>query len=113
MEDSAYIRDLPPWMLEDRKYGMGNKTKDGKEYWLCKEHRSGKGNWVIHKPEDHMKWNGNSSIREGSTNPPNKGDNNMNPNPTKDLKEGLVAIKYQMNFQEFPYKFNINAQGND
>ena len=26
----AYIRDLPPWMLEDPKGGVGNKTKDGK-----------------------------------------------------------------------------------
>ena len=28
--DTDYIRDLPPWMLEDPKGGMGNKTKDGK-----------------------------------------------------------------------------------
>ena len=31
--EPAYIRYIPLWMLEDQKRGLGNKTKDGKEYW--------------------------------------------------------------------------------
>ena len=31
--EPAYIRYIPLWMLEDQKMGLGNKTKDGKEYW--------------------------------------------------------------------------------
>ena len=29
--ESDYIRDLPPWILEEPEYGVGNKTKDRKE----------------------------------------------------------------------------------
>ena len=32
----AYIRDLPPWILEEKKWGVRNKTNDGREYWWCK-----------------------------------------------------------------------------
>ena len=31
--EPAYNRYIPLWMLEDQKRGLGNKTKDGKEYW--------------------------------------------------------------------------------
>ena len=34
-------------------------------------------------------------------------------NLAKELKDGLLAIKYQSDFQAFLYQFNINAQGND
>ena len=34
--DPAYIRYLPPWILEDPKVGVVNKTRDGKEYWWFK-----------------------------------------------------------------------------
>ena len=30
--DQSYIWDLPPWILEEKKGGVGNKTKYGKEY---------------------------------------------------------------------------------
>ena len=32
----AYIRDLPPWVLEDPNGGLVNKNNYGKEYWCCK-----------------------------------------------------------------------------
>ena len=109
----AYIRDLPPWMPEDPKGGVGNKTKDGKLYWWCKEHRAGKGRWVHHKPEDHGKRTSTSSSRRGTTKSPSKGDRNKNMTLTKDLKAGLMAIKDQSDVQSFLSQFNINARGNE
>ena len=35
--DTSYTRDLPPWVPEYPKGGVGNKNKDRKEYWWCKE----------------------------------------------------------------------------
>ena len=66
--EPAYIRDLPPWMMEDPKGGGGNKTKHRKEYWWCNEHRAGKGQWVFHKPEHHGNWTSTSSNSGGCTN---------------------------------------------
>ena len=33
--ETAYIRDLPPYIPEDPKWGV-KKNKDAKEYWWCK-----------------------------------------------------------------------------
>ena len=51
--EPAYIGYLPPWMLEEPNRGVGNKTKYGKKYLLCKEHRAVKGRWVLHKKKNH------------------------------------------------------------
>ena len=68
--EPAYIRDLPPCMLEHTKVGVGKKTKYGKEYWWRKEHCACKGRWVLHKIEDHRKRTSILSISGGSTKPP-------------------------------------------
>ena len=47
--EPAYTRDLPPWIPEEPKRGVENKTKEGKEYCWYKEHCAGKGQWVLHK----------------------------------------------------------------
>ena len=31
--DPVYVRDLPPWMMEKLKLGVGHKFNDDKEYW--------------------------------------------------------------------------------
>ena len=30
--ETAYIRDITPWILDEPKSGVGNKTEYGKEY---------------------------------------------------------------------------------
>ena len=108
-----YTRDLPPWILEYPKGGMGNKTKDGKEYWMCKEHCAGKFQWVHHKTEDCRKRTGTSSSSRGSTDPPSKRDSNKIMNLTKDFKDGIMDIKDKRDVQYFLYQFNINDQENE
>ena len=62
-----YIRGLPPWIMEEKKGGVVNKTKDGNEYWWCKEQCAGKSQWFCHKPEDNGKRTCNSSRSGGNT----------------------------------------------
>ena len=51
--DPAYIRYLPPSIIEETKQGARHKFNYNKEYWWCKEHRKGQGQWVGHIPEGH------------------------------------------------------------
>ena len=88
-------------MPEEPKYGLGNKTKDGKEYWWCKEHRSGKGQWVCHKPEDLIKRAVTSSSSGGITKPTSKEEINKKLNLTKDFKAEIMTIKEQIGVQAF------------
>ena len=106
----AYIRDLPPWILEDPKGGV--KKKDREEHWWCKAHRSGKVQWVRHNPEDHGKRTGTSPSGGGGTKPPGKGDINKKLTLSKDFKAGLLSIRYQNDVQDLLYQFNINAKRN-
>ena len=99
--------------MEELKGGVGNKIKDVKEYWWCKEHRSGKGQWVFLKPEDPRKWISTSSISGGSNNPPNKGYRNKKLTLTKEFKDGLLATKDESDVQSLLYQFNINVHVND
>ena len=98
---TAYIRDLPPWILEDLKDGVGNKNKDVKEYWWCKEHFYGKVQWVGNKPEDHRRRTGTSSRGGGGNKTPSEGDSNKKLTRNKDFKFGLLSMKYQSNVQAF------------
>ena len=87
--------DLPPWIMEEPKGGVGNKTKDKEEYWWCKEHRSVKGQWFRHKPEDNEKRASKYSRSGGITNTPSKGDSNKKTTHTTEFKAGLLETKDQ------------------
>ena len=110
--EPAYIRDPTPWILEEPKGGVGNKNKDGKEYWWWKEQQYGKGRWVYHKPKDHGKRTGTPSSNGEGTKPSDKGDINKKLTLTKDFKAGLLYIKYKSDVHAFLSQLNINDQGN-
>ena len=48
--EPAYIRDLPPWLLEEPKGEVVHKFNNEKEYWWYKEHRKGQVQWFYHIP---------------------------------------------------------------
>ena len=92
--------------MEESKGGMGNNTKNGKEYWWWKEHHAGKGQWFRHKPEYHGKWV-RTSLGYGASTTRNK-----NLTLTKDFKDVLLANKEQNYVQSFMSQFKLDPQGN-
>ena len=114
--DSSYMRDIPHWMLEEPKGGVGKNFNHDKELWWCKEHRKGKGQWFRHSPEYHGKRTKTSTTTSNSSkkeyNIPTRKGEKKNINLTKYFKSGLMDIKYQSYVQAFLSQFNIDVQGN-
>ena len=85
--------------------GKTSLTKNGKTFWWCtKKHNGGKGQWVLHKPEDHDDSKcGSGQSQSGKSGKRRRGKKDKNGNSKKtgnsgqkletDLRHSLAAIR--------------------